>query len=50
MSLQEVLQGIVSLVVEFTECDSCLVYLCDNDNLVLCASIRIMRRKSARSG
>src|SRR4051794_2875766 len=38
MSLQEVLQGIVSLVVEFTECDSCLVYLCDNDQLVLCAS------------
>lgn len=40
MSLQEVLHGIVSLVVEFTECDSCLVYLCDNDNLVLCASNR----------
>jgi uroporphyrinogen-III synthase len=38
MSLQEVLQGIVSLVVEFTECDSCLVYLCNNDELVLCAS------------
>jgi uroporphyrinogen-III synthase len=38
MSLQEVLQGIVSLVVEYTECDSCLVYLCDNDQLVLCAS------------
>src|SRR5215831_1352800 len=38
MSLQEVLQGIVSLVVEFTECDSCLVYLLDNDELVLCAS------------
>jgi uroporphyrinogen-III synthase len=38
MSLQEVLQGIVSLVVEFTECDSCLVYLSDNDELVLCAS------------
>lgn len=38
MSLQEVLQGIVSLVVEFTECDSCLVYLCDNEDLVLCAS------------
>ena len=38
MSLQEVLQGIVSLVVEFTECDSCLVYLCDKDDLVLCAS------------
>ncbi len=38
MSLQEVLQGIVGLVVEFTECDSCLVYLLDNDDLVLCAS------------
>src|ERR1700743_3177959 len=38
MSLQEVLQGIVSLVVEYTECDSCLVYLCDGDTLVLCAS------------
>src|SRR5580704_12710681 len=38
MTLQEVLQGIVSLVVEYTECDSCLVYLCDADNLILCAS------------
>ncbi len=38
MSLQEVLHGIVSLVVEFTQCDSCLVYLCDLDDLVLCAS------------
>jgi len=38
MSLQEVLQGVVSLVVEFTECDSCLVYLLDGDVLVLCAS------------
>src|SRR6202000_3366610 len=38
MTLQEVLQGIVSLVVEYTECDSCLVYLCDGDTLVLCAS------------
>ncbi len=38
MSLQEVLQGIVSLVVEFTQCDSCLVYLSDQDHLVLCAS------------
>jgi len=38
MSLQEVLHGIVSLVVEYTECDSCLVYLCDGDSLVLCAS------------
>lgn len=40
MSLQEVLQGIVSLVVEFTECDSCLVYLLDAGELVLCASNR----------
>ncbi len=38
MSLAEVLQGIVSLVVEFTACDSCLLYLIDNDELVLCAS------------
>jgi uroporphyrinogen-III synthase len=38
MSLAEVLQGIVSLVVEFTACDSCLVYLIDQEELVLCAS------------
>jgi uroporphyrinogen-III synthase len=38
MSLQEVLQGVVAMVVEFTQCDSCLVYLLDNDGLVLCAS------------
>jgi two-component system, response regulator PdtaR len=38
MSLQEVLQGVVSLVAEFMECDSCLVYLIDQDELVLCAS------------
>lgn len=38
MSLQEVLQGIVGLIVEFMGCDSCLVYLLDNDELVLCAS------------
>jgi uroporphyrinogen-III synthase len=38
MSLQDVLKGIVSLVVEFTECDSCLVYLLDGEDLVLCAS------------
>lgn len=40
MSLTEVLQGIVALVVEFTECDSCLVYLLDGEELVLCASNR----------
>jgi len=38
MSLQEVLQGIVSLIVEFMECDSCLVYLRDGEDLVLCSS------------
>ncbi|MGH9665722.1 MAG: GAF domain-containing protein, partial [Bryobacteraceae bacterium] len=38
MSLQEVLQGIVSLVVEFMSCDSCLLYLIDSEELVLCAS------------
>ena len=38
LSLQDVLQGIVSLTVEFTRCDSCLVYLLDNEELVLCAS------------
>jgi len=38
LSLQEVLQGVVSLVVEFTQCDSCLIYLQDGDELVLCAS------------
>jgi len=38
MSLQEILSGIVSLVVEFMQCDSCLIYLVDNDRLLLCAS------------
>jgi signal transduction protein with GAF and PtsI domain len=38
LSLQEILQGVVSLVVEFTECDACLVYLLDGEELVLCAS------------
>jgi len=38
MSLQDVLKGIVSLVVEYTECDACLVYLLDGEDLVLCAS------------
>jgi uroporphyrinogen-III synthase len=38
LSLQDVLKGIVSLIVEYTECDSCLVYLLDGEDLVLCAS------------
>jgi uroporphyrinogen-III synthase len=36
--LSDVLQGIVSLVVEYTHCDSCLIYLLDAEDLVLCAS------------
>jgi uroporphyrinogen-III synthase len=38
LSVQDVLKGIVSLVVEFTACDSCLVYLLDSEELVLCAA------------
>lgn len=38
LSLPEILQGVVSLVVEFTQCDSCLMYLLDGDELVLCGS------------
>lgn len=38
LSLAETLQSIVTLVSEFTSCDSCLLYLIDNDELVLCAS------------
>ena len=38
LSLQDILKGIVSIVVEFMACDSCLVYLLDGSELVLCAS------------
>ena len=38
LSLQEVLRGIVNLIVEFMQCDSCLIYLLERDELVLCAS------------
>jgi len=38
LSLAESFQGIVDLVVEFMECDSCLLYLLESDQLVLCAS------------
>ncbi len=38
LSVQDVLHSIVSLVVEFTQGDSCLLYLLDNDQLVLCAA------------
>ena len=36
--LDDVLNGVVSLVVEFMACDSCLLYLLDNNELVLRAS------------
>ena len=38
--LQDALDIVVSLVVEFMECDSCLLYLLDNNELVLRASNR----------
>jgi signal transduction protein with GAF and PtsI domain len=38
MNLAESLQGAVSLVVEFMECDSCLLYFLHRGELVLCAS------------
>ena len=38
MSLPEVLRTIVDLVVEATKADACLIYLIDDDALVLCAS------------
>ena len=38
--LQEALDGVVALVVEFMDCDSCLLYLLDNRELVLRASNR----------
>lgn len=38
MSLEEALNRVVALVVEFMECDSCLLYLLDHNELVLRAS------------
>jgi signal transduction protein with GAF and PtsI domain len=38
MGLGEALQGVVSLVVEFMDCNSCLLYLLQDQELVLCAS------------
>ncbi len=38
MSLGAALQEVVSLVVEFMECDSCLLYLLREQELVLCTS------------
>ena len=36
--LADALQAVVSMVVEFMACDSCLLYLLDGQELVLCAS------------
>ena len=38
MALQEALDRVVTLVVDFMECDSCLLYLLDGSELVLRAS------------
>jgi len=38
LSLPATLQEVVRLVTEFTSCDSCLLYLIEGDELVLCAS------------
>lgn len=38
LSLSDTLQAISKLVQDFTQCDSCLVYLIDNEELVLCSS------------
>src|SRR5277367_5596177 len=38
IGLAESFHGVVSLVVEFMECDSCLLYLVQNQELILCAS------------
>jgi len=38
IGLAEAFHGVVELVVEFMECDSCLLYLFEGDELVLCAS------------
>jgi signal transduction protein with GAF and PtsI domain len=38
VSLRDTLQGVVSLVVEFMGCDSCLIYVLEDNELVLVAS------------
>ncbi|MGA3026132.1 MAG: GAF domain-containing protein [Bryobacteraceae bacterium] len=38
LGLRQSLDSVVQLVVEFMECDSCLLYLLENNELVLCAS------------
>lgn len=50
LTLADTLQAISKLVQDFTQCDSCLVYLIDNNELVLCASNSPHPRRSARCG
>jgi signal transduction protein with GAF and PtsI domain len=38
LTLSDTLKAVVQLVSQFMSCDSCLLYLIDNDELVLCAS------------
>jgi uroporphyrinogen-III synthase len=38
-SLTETLNAVVAMVGEFMRCDACLIYLIDNEELVLCASL-----------
>ena len=38
LSLSETLQAVVRLVTEFTNCDSCLLYLIQEEQLILCSS------------
>jgi uroporphyrinogen-III synthase len=38
MSLQDVLHHIVGLITDFMHCDSCLIYLMDGHDLVLCSA------------
>ena len=48
MELDEVLQEIVSLVRAFLNCDSCLIYLKEDDELVLFASSDADRKNIGR--
>ncbi len=38
LSLQDVLRHIIGLITDFMHCDSCLIYLMDGQDLVLCAA------------
>lgn len=40
LALPEILQGINKLIVDYMHCDSCLIYLIDGQELVLCSSNR----------